>query len=410
MELFAQGLFADRIGGAQFGKEDKIYKFEKIKRAKREAVKNNPGVELIDLGVGEPDERTFDVVLETLKSEAGRHDNRGYSDNGIAEFKEAAAAYLERVFGVSGISPEREVNHSIGSKPALAMIPAAFINPGDVTLMTVPGYPVAGTHTQWYGGEVYNIPLEKENGFLPDLESVPADIRKRAKLLVINYPNNPTGARATESFYKGVIEFALANNVVVVQDAAYAALSYDGKPLSFLGVPGAREVGVEIHSLSKSYNMTGWRMAFVAGNEGVVKAFAAVKDNYDSGQFKAIQWAAIQALEHPELTDIIKAKYERRLRELVRVLSSIGFAAEMPGGTFYLYVRSPKAIKGGRSFRTAEDFSQYLIKEKLISTVPWDDVGHFLRFSATFEAPSMEAEGRVIKEIERRFSGLQLEF
>ncbi|HPI14678.1 MAG TPA: LL-diaminopimelate aminotransferase [Spirochaetota bacterium] len=410
MELFAQGLFADRIGGAQFGKEDKIYKFEKIKRAKREAVKNNPGVELIDLGVGEPDERTFDVVLETLKSEAGRHDNRGYSDNGIAEFKEAAAAYLERVFGVSGISPEREVNHSIGSKPALAMIPAAFINPGDVTLMTVPGYPVAGTHTQWYGGEVYNIPLEKENGFLPDLESVPADIRKRAKLLVINYPNNPTGARATESFYKDVIEFALANNVVVVQDAAYAALSYDGKPLSFLGVPGAREVGVEIHSLSKSYNMTGWRMAFVAGNEGVVKAFAAVKDNYDSGQFKAIQWAAIQALEHPELTDIIKAKYERRLRELVRVLSSIGFAAEMPGGTFYLYVRSPKAIKGGRSFRTAEDFSQYLIKEKLISTVPWDDVGHFLRFSATFEAPSMEAEGRVIKEIERRFSGLQLEF
>lgn len=410
MESFAQGLFADRIGGAQFGKEDKIYKFEKIKRAKREAVKNNPGVELIDLGVGEPDERTFDVVLETLKSEAGRHENRGYSDNGIAEFKEAAAAYLERVFGVSGISPEREVNHSIGSKPALAMIPAAFINPGDVTLMTVPGYPVAGTHTQWYGGEVYNIPLEKENGFLPDLESVPADIRKRAKLLVINYPNNPTGARATESFYKDVIEFALANNVVVVQDAAYAALSYDGKPLSFLGVPGAREVGVEIHSLSKSYNMTGWRMAFVAGNEGVVKAFAAVKDNYDSGQFKAIQWAAIQALEHPELTDIIKAKYERRLRELVRVLSSIGFAAEMPGGTFYLYVRSPKAIKGGRSFRTAEDFSQYLIKEKLISTVPWDDVGHFLRFSATFEAPSMEAEGRVIKEIERRFSGLQLEF
>lgn len=410
MELFAQGLFADRIGGAQFGKEDKIYKFEKIKRAKREAVKNNPGVELIDLGVGEPDERTFDVVLETLKSEAGRHENRGYSDNGIGEFKEAAAAYLERVFGVSGISPEREVNHSIGSKPALAMIPAAFINPGDVTLMTVPGYPVAGTHTQWYGGEVYNIPLEKENGFLPDLESVPADIRKRAKLLVINYPNNPTGARATESFYKDVIEFALANNVVVVQDAAYAALSYDGKPLSFLGVPGAREVGVEIHSLSKSYNMTGWRMAFVAGNEGVVKAFATVKDNYDSGQFKAIQWAAIQALEHPELTDIIKAKYERRLRELVRVLSSIGFAAEMPGGTFYLYVRSPKAIKGGRSFRTAEDFSQYLIKEKLISTVPWDDVGHFLRFSATFEAPSMEAEGRVIKEIERRFSGLQLEF
>ena len=410
MESFVQTLFAERIGGAQFGKEDKIYKFEKIKRAKREAVKNNPGMELIDLGVGEPDERTFDLVLETLRSEAGRHENRGYSDNGIEEFKAAAAAYLKRVFGVDGISPEREVNHSIGSKPALAMMPAAFINPGDVTLMTVPGYPVAGTHTQWYGGQVYNIPLEKENGFLPDLESIPAEIRKRAKLLVINYPNNPTGARATESFYRDVIEFALKNNVVVIQDAAYAALAYDGKPLSFLSIPGAREVGVEIHSLSKSYNMTGWRMAFVAGNEKIVRAFATVKDNYDSGQFKAIQWAAIRALEHPELTDQIKAKYERRLRELVRVLSSIGFSAEMPGGTFYLYVRSPRAIKGGMSFPTAEDFSQYLIREKLISTVPWDDVGHFLRFSATFEAPSAEAEGGILKEIERRFSDLHLEF
>lgn len=410
MESFVQTLFAERIGGAQFGKEDKIYKFEKIKRAKREAVKNNPGMELIDLGVGEPDERTFDLVLETLRSEAGRHENRGYSDNGIEEFKAAAAAYLKRVFGVDGISPEREVNHSIGSKPALAMMPAAFINPGDVTLMTVPGYPVAGTHTQWYGGQVYNIPLEKENGFLPDLESIPAEIRKRAKLLVINYPNNPTGARATESFYRDVIEFALKNNVVVIQDAAYAALAYDGKPLSFLSIPGAREVGVEIHSLSKSYNMTGWRMAFVAGNEKIVRAFATVKDNYDSGQFKAIQWAAIRALEHPELTDQIKTKYERRLRELVRVLSSIGFSAEMPGGTFYLYVRSPRAIKGGMSFPTAEDFSQYLIREKLISTVPWDDVGHFLRFSATFEAPSAEAEGGILKEIERRFSDLHLEF
>jgi LL-diaminopimelate aminotransferase len=410
MESFVQKLFAERIGGEQFGKEDKIYKFEKIKRAKREAVSKNPGVDLIDLGVGEPDEKAFGLVIDALRAEADRHENRGYSDNGIDEFKTAAAAYLKRVFGVDGISPEREINHSIGSKPALAMMPAAFINPGDVTLMTVPGYPVAGTHTQWYGGQVYNIPLKKENGFLPDLESVPADIRKRAKVLVINYPNNPTGARANESFYKDVVEFALKNGVVVVQDAAYAALSYNGSPLSFLGIPGAREVGVEIHSLSKSYNMTGWRMAFVAGNERIVKAFATVKDNYDSGQFKAIQWAAVRALEHPELTDRIKTKYERRLRELVRVLSGIGFNAEMPGGTFYLYVQSPKGLKNGMEFPTAEDFSQYLIREKLISTVPWDDVGHFLRFSATFEAPSVEAEALILKEIEKRFSDLQLVF
>ncbi|RPI97822.1 MAG: aminotransferase class I/II-fold pyridoxal phosphate-dependent enzyme, partial [Spirochaetales bacterium] len=202
MESFVQKLFAERIGGAQFGKEDKIYKFEKIKRAKREAVSKNPGVDLIDLGVGEPDEKAFDLVIEALRAEADRHENRGYSDNGIDEFKAAAAGYLKKVFGVDGISHEREINHSIGSKPALAMMPAAFINPGDVTLMTVPGYPVAGTHTQWYGGQVYNIPLKKENGFLPDLGSIPADIRKRAKVLVINYPNNPTGARANESFYK----------------------------------------------------------------------------------------------------------------------------------------------------------------------------------------------------------------
>ena len=410
MEPFVQELFAERIGGAQFGKDDKIYKFEKIKRAKREAMSKNPGVDLIDLGVGEPDEKAFGLVIEALREEADRHENRGYSDNGIDEFKTAAAGYLKKVFGVEGISPEREINHSIGSKPALAMVPAAFINPSDITLMTVPGYPVAGTHTQWYGGEVYNIPLKKENGFLPDLESIPAGIRKRAKVLVINYPNNPTGARASESFYKDVIEFSLKNKLVVVQDAAYAALTYNASPLSFLNVPGAKEVGIEIHSLSKSYNMTGWRMAFVAGNERIVKAFATVKDNYDSGQFKAIQWAAVRALEHPELTDRIKMKYERRLRELVRVLSGIGFTAQMPGGTFYLYVQSPRGLRNGTEFPTAEDFSQFLIREKLISTVPWDDVGHFLRFSATFEAPSIEAETLILKEIEKRFSDLQLMF
>lgn len=410
MESYIQKLFSARIGGKEFGKEDKIYKFEKIKRAKREAVKNNPGISLIDLGVGEPDDKAFDIVITTLQTEAGKGENRGYSDNGIEEFKAAASVYLERVYGVTGIDPEKEINHSIGSKPALAMLPSAFINPGDVTLMTVPGYPVLGTHTAWYGGEVYNIPLKAENGFLPDLGAIPAAIRKRAKLLVLNYPNNPTGANATVDFFKKVIDFAHENSIIVIQDAAYAALTYGTSPLSFLSLPGAKEVGVEIHSLSKAFNMTGWRMAFVAGNELVVKAFATIKDNYDSGQFKAIQKAAVTALQHPEITAEIKEKYERRLRELVRVLSNLGFSATMPGGTFYLYVRIPKGMKGGRRFENAEEFSQYLIREKLISTVPWDDVGGFVRFSATFEARDRDEETAILAEIEKRFSDLQFEF
>ncbi len=410
MESYIQGLFAERIGGAQFGKEDKIYKFEKIKRAKREAVKNNPGMSLIDLGVGEPDDKAYEIIIKSLQEEAEKRDNRGYADNGIEEFKEAAAVYLDRVFGVKGIDPAREINHAIGSKPALAMMPSAFINPGDVALMTVPGYPVFGTHTQWYNGEVCNLPLRKENGFLPDLKAVPADIRKRAKVLVINYPNNPTGARATADFYREVVDFAAANRIIVVQDAAYAALTYDGPPLSFLSVPGAKEVGVEIHSLSKSFNMTGWRMAFVAGNELVVKAFAMVKDNFDSGQFKAIQKASITALRNPQITEEIKAKYKRRLEALVKMLSGVGFDAVMPGGTFYLYTRIPKGMAGGKKFADAEEFSQFLIREQLISTVPWDDVGHYVRLSATFEARDAEDEQNILKETERRFSRLQFDF
>lgn len=410
MEPYIQGLFAERIGGRQFGKVDKIYKFEKIKIAKREALKNNPGKELIDLGVGEPDEKAFDTVLETLCREAYKHENRGYSDNGITEFKYAAGKYLKQVFGVEGIDPETEVNHSIGSKPALAMLPSAFVNPGDVCLMTVPGYPVFGTHAQWYGGRVHNIPLLKQNNFLPDLKSIPGDIVKKAKVLVINYPNNPTGSTATEHFYKEAIDFALKHNIIIVQDAAYAALTYNGRPSSFLRIPGAKEVGVEIHSLSKAFNMTGWRMAFAAGNPLVVKAFAAVKDNYDSGQFKAIQWAAITALENPGITEKINEKYKRRLLSLVNTLKRLGFDAQMPGGTFYLYVQIPKRTKNGIVFDNAESFSQYLIKECLISTVPWDDVGNFVRFSATFESKDAQDEQRILQEIEQRLGALSFEF
>jgi LL-diaminopimelate aminotransferase len=409
-ETYIQSLFAERLGGKMFGKDTKIYKFEKIKRAKRAALAANPGAELIDLGVGEPDEMAFPGVVQALQQEAVKPENRGYADNGIPEFKEAAARYLQKVYGISAIDPDTEVLHGIGSKPVLAMFPSVFINPGDVTLMTVPGYPVMATHTRWYGGSVVNLPLTEEKGFLPDLDAIPADVRKKAKLLYINYPNNPTGAGATHAFFEKVVQFAKANEVIVVHDAAYSALMYGSNPLSFLSVPGAKDVGVEIHSLSKAYNMTGWRLAFVAGNERVIAGYGNVKDNYDSGQFKAIQKAGIYALEHPEITDEIKEKYERRLRSLVATLRDMGFAAKMPAGTFYLYVRMPKGVKNGRRFSSAEEFSEFLITEKLISTVPWDDAGSYIRFSATFETKGKADERRVLDEFKMRMRGLQFEF
>jgi LL-diaminopimelate aminotransferase len=409
-DTYIQSLFAERIGGARFGKEQKIYKFEKIKRAKRAALAAHPGAELIDFGVGEPDEMAFPGVVRTLQQEAEKPENRGYADNGIQEFKDAVARYLRKIYGVGNINPETEVLHGIGSKPVLAMFPAIFINPGDVTLMTVPGYPVMGTHTRWYGGEVVNMPLREENGFLPDLDALSADVRKRAKLLYLNYPNNPTGAGATAAFFEKVVKFAKENSIIVVHDAAYAALMYGARPFSFLSAPGAKDVGVEVHSLSKAFNMTGWRLAFVAGNERVIAGYRNVKDNYDSGQFKAIQKAGVHALEHPGITDEITAKYERRLRAMSGALAELGFNAKMPAGTFYLYVKMPKGVSGGRRFANAEEFSEFLITEKLISTVPWDDAGPYIRFSATFEAKGGADERRVLDEFKKRMSELQFEF
>ncbi|MFE0556110.1 LL-diaminopimelate aminotransferase [Paenibacillus sp. NPDC058910] len=410
-ETYIQQSFANRIGGANYGKDTAIYKFEKIKRAKAAAKQEHPGTELIDMGVGEPDEMADAGIVAKLAEEAAKRENRGYADNGIPEFKEAAVRYLKNVFGVEGIDAATEVLHSIGSKPALAMLPSCFINPGDITIMTVPGYPVLGTHTEYLGGEVYNVELKKENGFLPDLNSIPEDIARRAKLLYLNYPNNPTGASATAEFFTEVVEWARKYGVVVVHDAPYAALTYDGlKPLSFLSVPGAKDVGVELHSLSKSYNMTGWRIGFIAGNPLVVKAFGDVKDNNDSGQFIAIQKAAAYGLDNPQITEKIAEKYSRRHNMLVDVLNGLGFTAEKPKGSFFLYVEAPKGVKGGRRFESGEDFSQYLIREKLISTVPWDDAGHFVRFSVTFIADGEEEEKRVISEIRRRLSDVEFEF
>lgn len=403
-----QPLFAERMGGVNYGKGTAIYKFEKIKRAKRAALEQFPNRKLLDFGIGENDDLAPEIVRQTLKQEADKLENRGYADNGILAYKEAAARFMQREFGVK-LDPVTEINHAIGSKPAFAMIPAAFINPGDVTIMTVPGYPVAGTHTKYYGGTVYPLPLLPQNDFFPDLESLPADICKRAKLFVINYPNSPTGQVATKAFYQKVIEFAHRHQVVIVQDAAHILLTYESKPFSFLEVDGAKDVGIEIHSMSKGFNMIGWRMGFVAGHERLVRAFADIKDNSDSGQFMAIQKSAAVALDHPEIHRAVREKYQRRLRKLVAALREIGFQANMPGGTYFLYVAAPKACSQ-RSFANAEEVSQYLITDHSICCVPWDDAGANLRFSVTYQAQTESEEDALMRETVARLGSLQLVF
>jgi len=403
-----QDRFAERIGGAKFGKGTEIYKFELIKRAKRKALADHPERRMLDFGIGENDEMAPASVRAVMKREVDRPENRGYADNGIAAFKEAAAAFMRREFGVS-LDPVTEVNHCIGSKTAYAMLPAAFIDPGDVTLMTVPGYPVAGTATRWFGGVVHRLPLVPEHDFFPDLDGIPADVLAKTKLLVLCYPNSPTGRTATREFYKRVIDFAHRHRVVVVQDAAHIMLSYDDEPLSFLSVDGAKEVGVEVHSMSKGFHMIGWRIGWVCGHERIVRAFADVKDNCDSGQFMAIQKAAAAALADPEIPRMVREKYRRRLEKLVGVLRASGFECEMPGGTYFLYTPSPKGA-GDRVFATAQDASQFLIGELSISTVPWDDCGAYLRFSVTYEADDETAEDDLMAELHARLQRARLKF
>ena len=403
-----QKLFAERIGGATFGTSNEIYKFEKIKRAKAAARAARPDVELLDFGVGEPDQIAPAPIRKALKKAVDDPANRGYADNGIREFKVAAAEYMAKFFGVTDLNPDTDICHSIGSKPALAMLPLCFINPGDVALVTVPGYPVLATHTRYLGGEVVKVPLKKENKFYPDLDAIDPAVLARTKLFYVNYPNNPTGAAPTEDLFDRLIAFAKAHNILIVQDAAYATLVYEN-PLSILSRPGGKDVAVELHSMSKSYNMTGWRLGFVAGAARIVQAYAEIKDNVDSGQFKAIQLAACAGVADKALADKIKKHYQRRLKKMVKALKAVGFKAKMPGGTFYLYVPAPKGA-GTTVFNTAEDASQHLIRECSISTVPWDDVGTFLRFSATFESNGKADDDRVISELEARLMKAGLKF
>jgi len=349
MSTYLHNLFAQRIGGPGYGlKEAPIYKFERIKRAKRAALVAHPGKELLDFGVGEPDSMADSKVVASLAQEASLPENRGYADNGGPRLRLAAAHYMKEVFGVTA-DPETEILHSIGSKAALSILPAALIDPGDVVLMTSPGYPVFGTHAAYYGGVVHSLPLTPENKYLPRLDTIPRAILDKAKVLVLNYPNNPTGASASPAFFQQVVEFAKREEIVVIHDAAYTALIFEGKPLSFLSTPGAKDVGLELHTTSKAFNMTGWRCGFVVGNSLLVKAYADVKDNTDSGQFLALQNASAVAFENPQITRDTSAKYSRRMDSLVQILQKAGFPAEKPAGSFFLTPALPSQPPGQKS-------------------------------------------------------------
>jgi LL-diaminopimelate aminotransferase len=277
--------------------------------------------------------------------------------------------------------------------------------------MPAPAYQVLGTYSKFLGGEIYKLPLCPENNFYPDLDDIPENIKKRAKLLYLNYPNNPTGQIATKEFYEYAVEFAKKNDIIIVSDLAYGSLTYgDCKPISILSIEGALDVCIEIHSLSKSFNMTGWRLAFVVGSKKAMQIYCAIKGHTDSGQFRAIQKAGAYALDNYDLIDLNKERYSRRFDLLVNVLEQVGFDAKKPDAGFYSYVNIPKGVKDGVKFNNAEEASLYILSHALVSTIPWDDCGSFLRFSVTYDADSLLDEINVMNELKSRLLSLNLEF
>ena len=395
-ESFLQNNFAGRIGGNMFGKDTKIYKFEKIKRAKRAAIAANPGMEIIDMGVGEPDDMAFPAVVAKLAEEAAKWENRIYADNGILEFKQAAARYMNALYGVE-LDPETEFCHTIGSKSALTLLPACYINPGDITFITVPGYPVLGTWTEYLGGKMVKLPLLEENGYLPDLDAIPEDQRKKAKLLYLNYPNNPTGASASVEFFTKAVKFAKENNILIVSDAAYAPLNFQGKPLSIFSIPGAKDVAVELHSMSKGFNMTGWRLGYACAPEIILKQMLKIHQFAIMCAPTTSQYAAVEALRNGD-HDVIEMReaYDQRRRYLVKALRDMGFDCYEPQGAFYVF---PSIKKFGM---TSDEFALKLLEEEKVAVVPgtaFGDCGEgYLRI---YYAYSLNDLKRALERMER---------
>ncbi|MCJ7664321.1 MAG: LL-diaminopimelate aminotransferase, partial [Desulfobacterales bacterium] len=315
------------------------YLFAELDR--RKTALRAKGVDLIDLGVGDPDLPTPQRIVERMQSAIlDPRSHRYPSYEGLREFRVAVGLWYERRFGVM-LDPDHEVLALIGSKEGIAHLPLAFINPGAYSLVPSPGYPVYHAGTIFAGGRSFFMPLKEEQGFLPDLRQIPAEVADTATLLFINYPNNPTSAVANTEFFAEVVEFARRHRLIVCHDAAYSEISFDNYiPPSFLEVAGAREVGIEFHSLSKTYNMTGWRLGFAVGNREILAGLGKAKTNIDSGVFQAVQWAGIEALTGDQ-SDVeeMRAIYQKRRDVMVRGLRAVGLEVTPPKATFYLWVK-----------------------------------------------------------------------
>jgi LL-diaminopimelate aminotransferase len=374
------------------------YLFAEIDRLKAEQIKK--GVDVIDLGVGDPDLPTPKHIIAALQKAAEEQENHRYpSYTGMNRFREAAAGWMKKRFGVS-LDPLTEVVSLIGSKEGIANFPLAFVNPGDVVLVPSPGYPPYNSGALFAGGVPYEMPLKRENGFLPDLAAIPADVARKAKVMHVNYPNNPTAAVATKDFYKKVIEFAKRNNIIVASDAAYCEQYDKEPPASFLEVEGAREVGIEFHSLSKTYNMTGWRIGWACGNAEIIGGLGKVKTNIDSGIFQAVQWAGIAALEGDQkCVEEMRSVYRRRRGLMVEGLKKIGWDVASSAGAFYLWTAVPKGFD-------SKKFAMKVLNEAGVVITPGNGFGDggegYVRFSLT--APDARLE-EALKRLEKiRFS------
>ena len=318
------------------------YLFVEIDKAKRKA--KAEGRDIIDLGVGDPDQPTPQHIIEKLYQASCDPANHRYAlDQGMPALRQAIANWYKNRFNVE-LNPNTEILPLIGSKEGIAHFPLAFLNSGDYALVPDPGYPPYKAGTILASGKPYLMPLCQTNAFLPEIKKVPINIRKKAKLMYINYPNNPTSATAEKDFYEQVADFSQKNKIIVVSDLAYSELAYDGyQPASFLEIEGARDMGIEFHSLSKTYNMTGWRIGWACGNADLIAALAKVKSNIDSGIFSAIQLAGIAALEGPqEHINNMRKLYQERRDILVNGLNSLGFNVRTPKATFYVWFKVPK--------------------------------------------------------------------
>jgi LL-diaminopimelate aminotransferase len=369
------------------------YLFVEIDRKKREAAAR--GVDIINLGIGDPDLPTPAPIIRALARAARQPVNHRYPESeGLDRFRQAVADWYRRRFQVE-LSPAREVLTLIGAKEGIGHLPLALVNPGDVVLIPDPAYPVYRAGTIFAGGVPYVMPLRRESAYLPDLAAIPEEMRRRAKLMFLNYPNNPTGAVAPLDFFREVVEFATRHNIVVAQDNTYSEVSFDGyRAPSFLQVPGAKAVGIEFHSLSKTFNMTGWRIAFAVGRAPVIEALRQIKSNLDSGAFQAVQEAGITALSMAEAVSARNSRvYQRRRDTLVRGLRAVGLEVEPPRASFYVWPRVPDGFTSAR-------FVSTLIERTGIVGTPGSGFGEqgegFVRFALTADVKRLrEASARL---------------